>query len=286
MADLEITEPGVWQIDEAAYHADPVKGGSLSQSGAKTLLKPGGPALFAWQREHPSPSTKAQELGSAAHLHVLGEGRELAEVAAENWRTSKAREAAAEARQAGKIPLLTHQVETVRAMAAKLREHDWASKLLGQAGQPETCAFWEDQAHGIWRRLRWDYMPEPDPRRRPLIPDYKSCASAAPGDFSKAIANYGYHQQADWYSAGYAAMFGDRIGDWPGFAFICQEKEPPYRVAVYELCATALKRGRQLNDRAMAIYALCTETGDWPGYEPDPQVIDIPYWAYLDEDKS
>lgn len=280
MDEFTVTEPGVYVIPEDAYHRDPVPGGSLSQSGAKTLLKEGGPALFAWQREHPRPSTKAQELGTAAHKLVLGVGQELHEVEADNWRGKKAQDEADAERKAGKLPLLTKELAVVTAMAAELRGHEWAQRLLTQPGRPEMSAFWQDPDYEVWRRLRWDYMPEPDPRRRPVAVDYKTTADASAAEFAKSIANFGYHLQADWYSAGYLAMFGDRIGDVPAFAFICQEKEPPYRVAVYELHPSALRLARQRNQEAMRIYRECTENGDWPGYEPDPQVIDLPYWSY------
>ena len=47
-AEVVVDEPGVYDgLDEAAYHADPVPGGSLSASGAKLLLPPSCPALYA-----------------------------------------------------------------------------------------------------------------------------------------------------------------------------------------------------------------------------------------------
>ena len=287
MARPVITEPGVYsptQLPEDAYHADPVPGGSLSQSGAKTLLKEGGPALFAWQRANPKPPSKAMELGSAAHQLVLGTGVELVEVKADDYYTKAAKQARDEARKAGNVPLLTKELAVVNAMAAELRKHEWAQWLLTQPGRPEMSAFWQDPDYKVWRRLRWDFMPEPDPARRPVIPDYKTAASAGPKAFAKALADFGYHHQGDWYPAGYAAMFGDRIGDYPVMAFIVQEKEPPYRVAVYQLHPDALKLGRKRNEKALAIYRECTENDDWPGYEPGPQVLDLPYWAYGEED--
>jgi len=45
VADYEVTEPGVYDIPEDAYHRDPVKGGSLSYSGAKKLLGLSGAAI-------------------------------------------------------------------------------------------------------------------------------------------------------------------------------------------------------------------------------------------------
>jgi hypothetical protein len=287
----EITEPGVYDIPEDAYHRDPVKGGSLSYSGAKKLLAEGGPELFAYEREHPPAPSKEMELGTAAHKLVLGVGQELHEVKAENRRGKDANKDADDARAAGKLPLLTKELETVKAMAARLREHERASQILAQPGRPEMSAFWEDPAYGIWWRCRWDHMPEPDPRYRPVVGDYKTTAKdgAAPAKFSKSVADFRYYLQAHVYTAGYAAMFADRIPAPPGYALIAQERVAPYRVAVYELHPDALLKGRRDAERAMEIYRDCLEAeadgrpNAWPGYSPEIKVIDLPYWHYRDE---
>lgn len=282
-AQYVVTEPGVYDIPEDVYHADPAEGGSLSYSGAKKLLAEGGPAVFAWEREHGGTPSQEMELGTAAHKLVLGTGQEIAEVKAKDWRSPKTRDEADNARAEGKLPLLTHQLETVKAMAARLREHEWASRLLGQGGMAEASAFWRDPEFGTWWRCRWDRMPEPDPRRRPVVADYKTCASASPKAFAKAMADYRYYLQGHVYTAGYNAVFGGRAAAPASFALIAQEKTPPYRVAVYELHPDALAKGREDARRAMAIYAECTRTGEWPGYSPGIELLDLPYWAYRED---
>jgi len=286
MAEPITEECVIYGLDEAEYHADPVKGGSLSYSGAKKLLAEGGPELYRYEREHPPEPSTEMELGTAAHKLVLGVGRELHEVKFDNYNKNDAKKDRDDARAAGKVPLLTHQMETVRAMAARLREHDWANNLLTQGGQPEASAFWQDPDTNLWWRCRWDRMPDPDPRRRPILVDYKTTdkGGAGPKKFSKAIADFRYYLQAHVYTAGYNCMFAYGTGQLAAFALIAQERVAPYRVAVYELHPNALAKGHQDAARAMAIYRECTENGDWPGYEPDPQVIDLPYWMYRDED--
>lgn len=282
MSEYEVVEAGVYEMDEASYHADPVKGGSLSYSGAKKLLTEGGPELFRYERDHPPEPSKEMELGTAAHKLVLGVGQALHEVRADNWRGGKAQDEAADARKAGKLPLLTKELATVTAMAARLREHEWASRLLSQDGQAEMSAFWPDPLYGTWWRCRWDKMPWPDPRRRPVCADYKTTAAggAAPARFAKAIADFRYYLQAHVYTAGYNAVFGDRISAPAAFALIAQERTPPYRVAVYELHPDALRKGREDAERAMEIYGDCVESGVWPGYSSEIELIDLPYWAY------
>lgn len=283
MTGVVITEPGVYDIPEDAYFADPVKGGSLSYSGAKKLLAEGGPELFAYEREHPPAPSAEMELGTAAHKLVLGVGQEIAEVRYDSWRTGNAKKEGEEARKAGKLPLLTKDLLTVLAMAEKLREHKWASALLNQGGIAEASGFWPDPEYGTWWRCRWDRMPEPDPRRRPQLADYKTCASAAPSKFAKAIADYRYYLQAHVYTEGYNTLFGDRIAAPADFNLIAQETRAPYRVAVYRLHPDALRKGREDARRAMEIYTDCTKAGVWPGFDPEPQVLDLPYWSYRED---
>ena len=284
-ADFEVTEPGAYEIPEDVYHRDPVKGGSLSYSGAKKLLAEGGPELYAYEREHPPEQSAEMELGTAAHKMVLGVGAELVEVEAKDYYTKPAKQARDEARERGAVPLLTHQMETVKAMAARIREHKRASQLLAQPGRPEVSAFWTDPEYGTWWRCRFDHMPEPDPRYRPVIPDYKTTAKdgAAPAKFAKACADFRYYLQAHVYTAGYTAMFAGRIPAPPGYALIAQERTPPYRVAVYELHPAALRKGREDAARAMEIYRDCTEAGTWPGYSPEIELLDLPYWHYRED---
>jgi hypothetical protein len=274
-----ITEPGVYDIPEDAYHADPVPGGSLSYSGAKKLLPPSCPAIFHYERTHPKPPTQAMELGTAAHKLVLGVGQELAIIDAENWRGGKAKEAADAARAEGKIPLLTHEHDTVQEMAAAIRRHKLASALLDdRRGDPEQSLFWRDEHFGIWKRCRLDWMPGSG--ERAIVDDYKTCASAEPAAIAKAVANFGYHQQAAWYSEG----FYEETGEWPVFLFIFQEKTPPYIVTVVQLDDEAMKAGRAANEWACEIYRDCTESGIWPAYSDDVELIALPRWARTRED--
>lgn len=279
-----ITEPGVYpHMPEDVYHGDPVPAGSLSASGAKKLIPPSVPAVFEHERKNPPEPTQAMELGTAAHKLVLGVGQEFTIIAAENWRTNKAKDAADEARAAGKIPLLPHEHETVQGMAAALRSHKLASALFNpERGIPEASAFWYDQRWGIWRRCRYDWMP--DLGARPFIGDYKTCISAGPKAFAKAVANFRYDIQADTYCEGYRAIFGPALAEDPKFIFVAQEKEPPYLVATYQLDREDLAAARKDNDEACERFRDCTEAGIWPGYPEDVMTMELPRWFRTRED--
>jgi hypothetical protein len=268
-----ITEPGVYTMPEAEYHADPVPGGSLSSSGARKLLPPSCPARFRWEQDHPVHKD-VFDFGTAAHRMVLGTGPDILVIDAPDWRSKAAKEEQAAARQAGQCPLLAADWARVSDMADELSAHPLASALLCREDvQPEQSLFWQDAEFGIWRRARLDAA-----RRggRLLVSDYKTARSADRDQFARSVASYGYHQQAAWYLDAVAAVLGERDA---AFLFVVQEKEPPYLVNVCELDFPAGQAGHALNRRAMEVYRDCTEAGVWPGYGTGIELISLPPWA-------
>lgn len=273
--------PGVYDgVPADVYHADPVPGGSLSSTGARRLLPPSCPARFAYERANPPAPKAVWDIGHAAHKLVLGVGPELVVVPGARWDTNAAKAAVKEARDAGKVPLKQADYDRVHDMAATLRKHPTAAALLHPAGTPEQSLFWQDPETGVWCRARIDWLPYftwHAGSNRLIVPDYKTCASAALDDLQKAIHSHGYHQQADWYLRGLRVLFPDLVP--PKFVFICQEKEPPYLVTVCEPDPWAMRIGAHLNREALHIYRECTESGRWPGYTDDVAMISLPGWV-------
>jgi len=301
LTDVVITEPGVYEIDEATYfdcdHA-------LSCSGAKLLLSPSCPAKFFWQQDHRAYKD-VWDYGSAAHKVVLGSGPEIevvdaaclqqladstddaklaklyAETAAKGdpdaWTTSAARAAKAVARAAGKIPLLRRDYERVIGMADAIRRHPMASALLNpEFGHAEQSLFWRDPESGVLLRCRLDVLRDKVDGRL-YIPDYKTCDSAHPDTFARSAANFGYHMQDAFYGDGARALGYED----PAFVFVAQEKEPPYLVSVVELDSEARRAGRGRYRRAITVYQECVTKGHWPGYvaEDDIAYVRLPSWA-------
>src|SRR5690606_918389 len=113
--------------------------------------------VFKWQLDNPQPYNKALELGTAAHKLILDDGPDLVLVDAARWDTDAIKAEVAAIRAAGDIPLKRHELEQVRAMAAQLRQHEEAARLLEPgSGVAEQSAFWED--NGVWRRARFDWL--------------------------------------------------------------------------------------------------------------------------------
>ncbi|PXY27404.1 PD-(D/E)XK nuclease-like domain-containing protein [Prauserella muralis] len=282
---VEITEPGVYDLPDAVYHADPVPGKSLSSTGARLLLPPSCPAKFKWRRDNPAPPKREFDLGHAAHKLVLGAGPGVAvihdKLLASNGAasTKAAKEFIAEARAEGMAVLKEDEWAVVEEMAAKLREHPTASRLLSpERGRTEQSLFWTDRITGVACRARLDHLPHPTDRRM-ILTDYKTAASAAPSKIERAIADHGYNQQLDWYREGILAL---GLARDVACLLVVQEKEPPYVVTVVEPTVSSMQWGQVLNQHARRVYARCVETGHWPGYTDDIAYLPLP--AYTERD--
>lgn len=255
-------------LDEDAYHAHPT---SLSHSGAKLLLK--APALFQWRRTHPEHKD-VFDFGSAAHKRVLGIGAPLAVLDRDDWRGKEAAEFKVAAHEAGEIPLLRKDAQRIEDMADALASHTLAMRLLSD-GKPEVSAFAVDEATGVMRRARFDWLGTG------ILTDYKTAAIAEPAAFARAAASFGYHMQAPWY----LDLARDLGHPAQAFAFIVQEKTEPYLVSVVELDDDALDLGRRRNNAALQRFRDCQASGIWPGYQ-DPgtfTTLSLPRWAFYEE---
>jgi hypothetical protein len=264
---VKISKPGLYDLPADVYHRDPVEGGSLSSSGARKLINTC-PALFDYERRNPPLPTDEFTFGHGVHKLVLGAGADIVTVDAKDWKTNAAKEAKAGALAAGKIPLLTKEHDKAKAMAAVVRDHPLAAKLLA-SGEAERALVWQDEETGVWCRALVDWLG-----RFPV--DYKTCVSAAPAKIDKAMYEYGYHLQADFYLDGIKAL---GLRSKPKFAFVFQEKTPPYLVTVGTPNHLALEAGAHYNRQARLLYAECVAAGRWPGYSDDIVLMELPAYA-------
>lgn len=276
--------PGVHDIPEHAYHADPVEGGpSLTSTGARRLLEPSCPALFHHQEQAEKERKREWDIGSAAHKLVLGVGPELEVVDADTWRTNAAKAEADEIRKREGIPLLRHEHEMVSDMAAALRRHPIAGAMFHpDRGKAEQTLVWQDKRTGVMCRALIDWLPNDNGRAggRLVAVDFKTAAKGDRDSLSRAAGQHGWHQQAAWYLAGVKAV--DLDAD-PAFVFVVQEKTPPYLVSVVQLDHVAMRLGEQRNRQALDLFAHCRQTGEWPGHVPDDQIaeISLPRWLEI-----
>lgn len=291
MTDLPIREAGVYSdIDPDDYHNDCVEGGSLSSSGARALLPPGCPAQYHWDRHNPPPPKPHFDVGTAAHTLVLGKGRRLVSVDVTNkdgeivtdWKTKAAQDKRDEIRAAGHVPLLRKDYDTVHAMAEALHQSEAGPLFEPGTFDAEQVIVWRHNLgwDHIWRRAMIDLLPHD----RSVVVDYKTAESVDPDALARAMANYRYHQQADFYRSGLVAL--GLVEPDCEFWFVAQSKTPPYLVTMFRPDDEALDAGRALNEKAMRLYAECVRTGEWPGHSMRVETLSLPRWAQRAEEED
>lgn len=275
-----ITTPGPYAgFPEAAYHDDPVPGGSLSSTGARKLIAPGCPAKYKYWLDHKEPYKTVFEVGKAAHRKVLGVGPELVLFPGtganpEAWQKESDKAHVAKLRDQGKVPLKQSQWDMVDAMAAALRDEPMAVALLDPAaGATELSLFWRERA--VWGRARLDRLTRLASGRMAIV-DYKSVASAAPAKVEKAMRDNLWHVQGAFYKR--AAQALALVDETALFLLLCQEKEPPYLATVVEPDPDAMAIGAIRVRQAFDDYAEAMATGVWRGYADGPVPASLPSW--------
>lgn len=279
----KITAAGIYDISEAEYHADPVVEPSLSRSIAKTMLRKS-PAHA--REEHPrlNPDFEPEngrhdfDLGNAAHKLVLGKGRDLAFIDADDYRGATARAARIDAYEAGKIPVLPHQVGAAQRMARAARAQiDSIPEFAGilDRGQAEQTIIWSPSSD-TWARTRPDLLLHNAELEAALIIDYKTTTDARPDRWVKRMDEHGLDLQAAMHTTAVRDVLGI---ERPDFRFIVQETSPPYALAIIAPKPRVVEIGMEKFSRAVEMWRWCMQEGTWPGYAALAHYVDLPPWA-------
>lgn len=286
-----MSDVGIVQMRAAAYHADPCPSPSLSASIAHILLTQS--PRHAWTA-HPklNPSAVHEEseqfdLGTAAHAYLLEGESNIVLIDAADYRKAETRVIRDQARREGKIPILRHRWDDVRAMATRAR-----SQLAAQeypepltAGKAEQTLIWQEG--DLWCRARLDWLHDD----HTVIDDYKTTGgSAEPAAWIRGslFAN-GYDLQAAWYARGVKALTQEEAT----FRFVVQENYPPYALSVVALGPDVLALAAQKVETALRLWRECLATNAWPGYPTRTCWAELPPWEeqrwaqrYLHEDTT
>lgn len=243
------------------------------------ILREKSPLHLRAAMDTPAPEpTDAQKIGTLTHaallqpdilkdaFHVRPEGLDLRTKAGKEWATE----------HTDRLVITADELARINGMVAAVHKHPIAKRLLANAAY-EQSIFVED-AKGTLRKLRADILP----RGGNILPDLKTCDSSHPDDFEKAIAKWGYWSQGAYYLDGckLAGM------DFENFVLIAVEKDYPHAVATYTLDPIALDYGRMVNEKALAIYRECVETGHWPGYSNEVKYIGLPHWLMKEAEQA
>ena len=259
-------------MPEDEYHAHQ----SLSSTGIKMLIKPGGAARFHYWSQHPKPPKKAFDLGHAIHAGILGVGAPIAIIPDDllsddgGIRSKDAKAWRDEQIAAGSVVLKTAEYEPIKAAANAVLTHPLARQLLEAAPLREHSLIWTDPETGVELRAR------PDACGPAALVDVKSAADekAEPFEFATQARKLGYHIQDYLYRE---ACKIHNICDQP-MRFVAVEKEPPYLVSVSVIDPVDQAIAEVQTRDAIRLYAQCVETGIWPGYPNRVHTLRFPGW--------
>lgn len=276
--EVAMTGRVVMAMDNDEYHSGP----GLSHSGVKRILRT--PWHFQALREphdtHPATPTPQMFAGTLCHCATLEPdefyeryvvGPEVSTRASREWKEFVAA-------NPGRESITVAQRDIAWAQANSLRSHPVVAELLAGMCVAEMAVYWTDADTGVLCKAKPDLTHYCGTLDRPavILMDVKTTGDASPEGFAKAVANFGYHTQADWYCWGYEQATGTPC---EGMVFAVVENEFPYACAVYMVDDEALSIARERNRKALALYAECERKAIWPGYPHDLQVISLPRWA-------
>lgn len=276
MTARTIDKPGIYDLSREEYDADPAPTASLNASTAKIILDRS--PRHAWL-QHPRLNPKYErdrdrkfDLGTATHDLVLNAGRNIAIVAADDYKTKAAQAARDDSIAAGKMPLTLPQHETAQAMAravrAQLVRHEDLVGILDHGKSEQTLVWQEGET---WCRSCVDWLPAGGN----VVVDFKTTGvSANPDKWQRTGFDQGIDVQAAFYLRGLRAVTKK---DWH-FRFIVVETDPPYALSVIGLSPAALALGDSKVEHALGYWRWCLAHDKWPGYARETAYIDAPAW--------
>lgn len=281
-----IAHPGIYPGLEAdEYFADPCPEPSLSHSIARILLERSPMHAAAAHARLPGfvdqKSTAAMDDGSLLHGMILGAGKPIEIIHAEDYRTEAAKEARDEARELGCVPVLIEHHRDLRAAA---------DAILDQMRQhPDLRAFFEPGASevtiasqggpmgaAIWCRGMIDRLPD-DPGA-PMFDLKTTGISAAPQAWERKLI-HDYATQDAFYGDIVAAL-GERERQ---MLFVVVETAPPWGISVMAAAESLRAIARARMARARALWAQCLSVGKWPSYPLMTAYVEAPAWMLTTE---
>lgn len=255
------------------YHAHPAH----SRSALRQIERS---PLHFWHNylnpdRQPAEPTPAMRFGILVHMAVLEpelflQTYDIGPDAAKTTKTWKGAQAAAD-----RELLTVAEAAQVEGIHKALYSHPAAAKALRAPGINEATFIAADPATGLNLKCRPDRLTESG-----WVVDLKTTQDASAAEFSKSVANFGYHVQAAFYLHVLEITGGKRPR---GFIFVAVEKSAPYAVQVFRCSADLIDTGNRRMHDQLAQLRHCYDTlpldAPWPTYNQEPVELSLPRWA-------
>jgi hypothetical protein len=226
------------------------------------------PLHYRHMLTQPPGETEATRRGTALHLAVLEpelfsslytREPDPAVIAPENAkpRATKAyKDACAVLEAEGLTILKEEEWARVEGMAAAVRTHPHAKRVLERGAEREVTGLWRRE--GRLCRGRFDVLGDG------ILADLKTTRSLR--DFSPwTITKRGYHRQMAWYRAGLSEL-GRPV---KAVFLVAVESVAPYDVGVFVMDDATLNVGEDECAGLIRKLEVCELTGEYPGMFPD-----------------
>lgn len=234
-------------LPEAEYRAMP----GLSGTEVAKILD--NPADLKWRRDHPTPSTAAQSLGTLVHALVLTPDVPL-NIGVNPFSYNKERKEwtarKAELEAEGLTPIPGDVLGAAVTMRNAVMAHPEARRLLEAPGHSEVTVTGEHNGAPLKGRI--DRLPNVGP-----VIDLKSGKDVSVRGMEYAASDYGYFTQLRHY-----ARLAGREEVAPYIIAVRNQDRPAVRV--YQIDAETWDLAGHAVTEAWNRYAECVTTGEWP----------------------
>jgi len=287
-----ITQPGIYyDISANEYFSDPCPDPSFTQSLAKVVLDQSArhamiqhPRLYPVAEPKKETYSAALAIGNAAHMRLIGRGKELFLIHADDFRTKDAQKLRGSAIENGRTPILWHHLERAESMVSHCRDQllcaGWEDAF--REGRGEVVLAWQED--GMWLRTMIDWFVDPTE-----VYDFKTGGgSFAPHVIAFKAEQDGWDIQAAMHERALDAIFPESSGR-RRLRYVCQENYPPYAMLPVEMSEHWLTMGRKKLDMAIAIWRRCLKSGNWESYPLRPMTMEYPSYKetrWLDRELS
>jgi hypothetical protein len=243
---------------------------AVSASLLKQMLK--SPAHARAFEEEQFEETSAQAGGTLAHL--LTTQPHLAETQVAVF-PGKKRDGKAweqfKLDNAGKLMPIESEMVEARAKARAVRAYPEAARLLAKGAAEVTIC---REIDGVPAKSRLDWLSSE------AIVDLKFTKDSSPGGYPREALRYGLPLQAAFYTDAVKAQTGLEL---PFYVVAC-EPGPVFAVTVFRVPLDIIEFGRSQYRRALKQYLACKERGEWPAYATGIVDLQLPSYAFTNED--